>query len=143
MRSPQFRTIAAPAVLCCSAAFAQVGDGPVVNLVDGPVSVVPTFDLPIGTGPAQNRSGPFALAAGLAFYTANYSAIFPSFGAFPLPFNIVGTDPSLGANTTTIPTVIAPLKFIFPNAGNPALDGANVVAPPQNCPIFLSADYTP
>jgi hypothetical protein len=146
MRSIQFRSntgiLAGIAVLlCCSAAFAQV-DGPVVNLADGPVSVVTTFDLPILTGPAQDQLGISALTPGLAFYTANYAAIFPSFGAFPLPFNIVGADPSLGASTTTIPTVLAPLKFIFPNAGNPTLDGTNVVAATQNSPIFLTTDYT-
>ncbi len=53
----------------------------------------------------------------------------------------MGTDPSLGANTTTIPTVLVPLKFIFPNSGNPILDGTNVVAATQNSPIFLTADY--
>jgi hypothetical protein len=133
------RTIAATALLCGSAAFAQVDgiDQPVVNLASGPVNVSATFDLPIGPGPAQDTTTPAPLATGLAFYTANYLA----FGAFPLPFNIVGTDPSLGANTTTIPTVLVPLKFIFPNAGNPTLDGTNVLAATQNSPIFLTADY--
>jgi hypothetical protein len=74
----------------------------------------------------------------LAYYTANYTSL----GVRPLPFNIVGSDPSLGANTTTIPTVIVPLKFIFPNVGNPTLDGTNVVAATVNSPIFLTADYT-
>jgi hypothetical protein len=133
--------IAGIAVLCCGAGFAQSVDGPVVNLVDGPVNVVTNFDLPAGTGPLQDRLFASALAPGLSFYTANYPAIFPSFGAFPLPFNIVGTDPSLGTNTTTIPTILVPLKFIFPNTGNPTLDGTNVVAATQNSPIFLTTDY--
>jgi len=128
-------------ILCCGATFAQVTDGPTVNLIDGPVSVVPTFDLPISPGPAQSLSSFAALAPGLSFYTASYPAIFPSFGAFPLPFNIVGTDPALGANTTTIPTVLVPLKFVFPNPGSPTLDGTNVVPAVQNSPIFLAADY--
>ena len=139
MRSPQLRTIAAAAALCGSAAFAQVVniDQPMVNLVDGPVNVAATFDLPIGMGPAQDRTGLAALSTGLAFYTASYQA----FGVFPLAFNIVGSDPSLGANTTAIPTVLVPLRFIFPNAGNPTLDGTNVIAATQNSPIFLTADY--
>jgi hypothetical protein len=125
-------------VFCCNPAFTQAvdpDDGPVVNLVDGQVHVAIQFDLPIGMGPAQDPAD--VLAMGLAFYTANYLSL----GAVQLPFNIVGTDPSLGANTTTIPTVLVPLKFIFPNAGNPTLDGTNVVAATQNSPIFLSADY--
>jgi hypothetical protein len=117
-------------------------DGPAVNLVGGPVSVVTNFDLPILTGPSQEVGVSALVATGLAFYTANYSAVFPTFGAFPLPFNIVGTDPSLGAATTTIPTVIVPLKFIFSSAGNPTLDGTNVATNTQNSPLFLTADYT-
>jgi hypothetical protein len=128
--------MAAVAALCGSAAFAQVNiDQPVVNLADGPVNVAAIFDLPIRMGPPQTDAAPFATAAsGLAFYTANYQA----FGSFPLTFNIVGSDPSLGANTTTIPTVLVPLKFIFPNA---TLDGTNVIAATQNSPIFQSAGY--
>jgi hypothetical protein len=134
------RSIQLAIMLCGIAAFAQI-DGPAVNLSGGPVSVVPTFDLPILTGPAQEQVLA-ALTTGLAFYTANYPAVFPSFGAFPLPFNIVGADPSQGASTTTIPTVLVPLKFIFPNTGNPTLDGTNVVAATLNSPIFQTADYT-
>jgi hypothetical protein len=33
------------------------------------------------------------------------------------------------------------LKFVFPNPGNPTLDGTNVLAATQNSPIFLTADY--
>jgi hypothetical protein len=139
MRSPQLTAIAAMAVLCGSAAFSQVVDmdQPVVNLVDGPVNISTKFNLPIGIGPAQDQADVAALGTGLAFYTANYQA----FGTFPLPFHIVGTDPSLGANTTEIPTVLVPLKFIFPNASNPALDGTNVIGATQNSPIFQTADY--
>jgi hypothetical protein len=72
------------------------------------------------------------------FYTANYTSL----GGTQLPFNIVGTDPSLGANTTTIPVVIVPLKFIFPNPGSPTLDATNIVPAVQNSPLFLTADYT-
>jgi hypothetical protein len=139
MRSPQLRAIAAIAVLCSSAAFSQVVDidQTVVNLVDGPVNVSTKFNLPIGIGPVQDQADVAALGTSLAFYTANY----PAFGTFPLPFNIIGTDPSLGANTTTIPTVLVPLKFVFPNAGNPTLDGTNVIGATQNSPIFQTADY--
>jgi hypothetical protein len=127
------RMLAGIAALCGSAFCQQT-----VNLTDGPVNVIANFDLPPGRGPAQDLSSGSAAGTGLAFYTANYSAL----GGFQLPFNIVGTDPSLGANTTVIPTVLVPLKFVFANTGNPTLDGTNVVAPTQNSPIFLSADYT-
>ena len=134
----------------CVAAFSQTHDfndpeapvGPVVNLVDGPVTVKVSFGLPpdmAGVVPvttdASTTQNP--TVAGLAFYTANYTSL----GGKQLPFHIVGTDPALGANTTTIPTVIVPIKFIFPNAGNPTLDGSNVVTATANSPIFLTADY--
>jgi len=141
------------AALCCIPAFSQnvdTVDGPIVNLVDGPVKVVIKFDLPLEIGRLQNSTqGPLtsglsasalsasALSAGLTFYTANYTSL----GGKQLPFHIVGTDPSLGSNTTTIPTVLVPLKFIFPNAGNPILDGTNVVTAFENSPIFQIADY--
>jgi len=140
MRSPQLSVIAAIAVLWGSTAFCQVVDfdQPVVNLVDGPVNVSTKFNVDIGIGPAQDQADVAALGTSLAFYTANYTA----FGTFPLPFNIVGTDPSLGAATTVIPTVLVPLKFIFPSDGNPVLDGTNVIGASQNSPIFQTADYT-
>ena len=63
----------------------------------------------------------------------------PSFGR-AYPFNIVGTDPALGAATTSIPTVIVPIKLTFPNSR--VLDGTNQAASTENSPIFLTADYT-
>jgi hypothetical protein len=90
----------------------------------------------VGSGPPQSISA--EAAQGLTFYKANYTSL----GARQLPFNIVGTDPSLGANTTTVPTILVPLKFIFPNTGQPTLDGTNVIARAQNSPIFLTTDYT-
>ena len=147
MRSPhpKFGMFAAVAVLGCASAFGQAetpvdGPGNVVQLVDGPVKIVPKFDLPVDLGaPTQSTVQVQSLTTattptGLSFFTKNFTSL----GGKQLPFNIVGTDPSLGAHTTTIPTVIVPLKFIFANA---TLDGSNVVAAVQNSPIFLTADY--
>ncbi|HEY1493094.1 MAG TPA: hypothetical protein VGF49_01065, partial [Candidatus Solibacter sp.] len=83
-----------------------------------------------GVVPSANSSG------GLQFYTANYT----SFGKSN-SFNIVGTDPSLGAATTTVPVVIVPIKFTFSSSGR-VLDGTNQVAATVNSPIFLTSDYT-
>jgi hypothetical protein len=130
------RIMAALSILCCGPAFSQV----MANLADGPVPIAAKFDLPIGLGPAQTAT-PFSAAAaapGLVFYTANY----PALGGVQLPFNIVGTDPSLGANTTTIPTVLVPLRIVFPGPGSPTLDGSNIITATQNSPIFLAANYT-
>jgi hypothetical protein len=113
--------------------------GQVLDLGDGPVQVVTRYNKPIGPGDSQTADFSAGItAAGMAFYSANYTLL----GGRQLPFQIVGTDPSLGANTTTVPTVLVPLKFVFPNTGNPSLDGTNVIALNMNSPIFLTADYT-
>ncbi len=135
--------LACMAGLCCMGVYGQVlnpVDGPVsaqINLANGPVTVTVSFDLPIGRGPAQTSANAGALAPGLPVFKSN----FLSLGSVFLPFNIVGADPSQGASTTTIPTVIVPLKFIFPGTGGPTLDGSNVVTQIQNSPIFQNADY--
>jgi hypothetical protein len=74
----------------------------------------------------------------LPFYSASYASI----AGKQIPFNIVGTDPSQGAATTTIPTIIVPIKVVF--ASNPTipLDGTNVAPATANSPIFLTAGYT-
>ena len=126
--------IVGTALLSCIPGFSQA----IVDLDDGTSPTVATkLDKSIGYGPAQSGSSG-AASGSLAFYTANYTSL----RGKQLPFNIVGTDPSLGANTTTVPTVIVPLKFVFPNTGNPTLDGTNVVTATLNSPIFLTADYT-
>jgi len=93
----------------------------------------------LGPGPKQKlRSSSAPTPPGLTFFTADHLSL----NSKELPFNIVGTDPSLGAATTIVPSVLVPLKFVFPNAGNPVLDGTNIIAATENSPIFLSADYT-
>jgi hypothetical protein len=132
--------IAGAALLGCTPAFSQatIFSLATIDLDDGTsATVVTKFDKRIGFGPAQADASPLSSGA-LPFYTANYTSL----RGKQLTFNIVGTDPSLGANATTVPAVIVPLKFVFPNAGNPALDGTDVVAATENSPIFLTADYT-
>jgi hypothetical protein len=116
------------------AAFSQQ-----VELPDGPAGNA-RFDRPLGRGPQQTpgkQNGPLS-SSGLAFYTAPYTSL----GGRQLPFSIVGTDPSLGAATTSVPTFIVPIKLIFPNAPSLPLDGTNVAAATANSPLFLTADYT-
>lgn len=56
------------------------------------------------------------------------------------PFTMIGTDPSLGSATTTIPTEIVPLSFAFSNGVT--LDGTSEVANTIASPIFHSASFT-
>jgi len=129
-------------------ALAVIGITPVLGQttidIDGVSYNVSTkYNRPIGPGPAQTAGVSAAkgvvpnanASGGLQFYTANYT----SFGKSN-PFNIVGTDPSLGANTTTIPVVIVPIKLTFNSTGR-VLDGTNQVAATVNSPIFQTADY--
>jgi hypothetical protein len=131
------------AALCSVSGFSQAGQGTID--VDGSTyPVILKFNRAIGFGPAQQAGvsatlvpvGDANASGGLDFYTANYTSFGRSY-----PFNIVGTDPALGAATTTIPTVIVPIKLTFASSGA-VLDGTNQVASTQNSPIFLTADYT-
>jgi hypothetical protein len=126
--------------VCSIPASGQTGT---ISVDGNTYSVVLKFDKRVGPGPAQQAGGLDAtaptgnanLSGGLNYYTANYA----SFGR-AYPFNIVGTDPALGAATTTIPTVIVPIKLTFPSSR--VLDGTNQVVSTQNSPLFLTADYT-
>ena len=112
---------------------AAPGKNAFLDLDGGPVAVATTYQSTAGKGPAQQPGQ----TDGLAFYTANYTSL----GGKQLPFNIVGTDPALGAATTTVPTVIVPIKVVFATAGGLTLDGGNVVPAVQNSPIFQVSDY--
>ena len=94
--------------LVCLPAFSQE-----IPQTDPLSPSVAKFDRPLAMGPAQNARAPFSSGNRLAFYTANYTSL----GGRPLPFNIVGTDPALGANTTTVNTMLVPLRILFASAG--------------------------
>lgn len=106
----------------------------ILDLATGGVAIAASFGKPIGQGPEQDPGQ----ADGLAVYSTNYTSL----GGKQLPFNIVGTNPANGAATTTIPTVIVPIRIVFQAQGSATLDGTNVVPAVQNSPIFLTADYT-
>ena len=93
----------------------------------------------VGLGPSLTETETDTTTTSLPFFTGIYNSLGTS---LQLPFNIVGTDPANGAATTTIPTVIVPIKIVYQAAGGLNLDGTNVVSAVQNSPIFLTADYT-
>jgi hypothetical protein len=106
----------------------------VLDLSDGQIGV----SIDMGEDPGQGPQQDPGQADGLAFYSAKYTSL----GGKQLPFQIVGTDPSKGAATTTVPTVIVPIKVVYQLAGGKFLDGTNVVPAVENSPLFLTADYT-
>ncbi len=60
-------------------------------------------------------------------------------------YTLVGTDPSLGAAVTTIPTTIVPIRLTIPDYlvnGEPlVLDGTKAMRSVLNSPIFHNSDY--
>jgi hypothetical protein len=123
--------------LCFAVGFAQKTE---LNLASRPVPVDFKFHRPVRKAAqprAQTKAGASPASTHLAFYKGYYTSL----GGKQVPFDIVGTDPALGAATTTIPVVLIPLKFVFPDAGNPVLDGTNVIPAIVNSPIFQAADY--
>ena len=97
------------------------------------------FDRPLAMGPVQNAALVSAQAAGrLAFYTRNYTSL----GGRQLPFNIVGTNPALGANTTTINAIIVPVRFVFASAGGLGLDATPLASEVAGSPNLAAADYS-
>ena len=96
------------------------------------------FDKPLAMGPAQDITVPRAQAGGLAFYTANYTAL----GTRQLPFNIVGANPALGASTTTVNTMVVPLRILFASAGGLGIDATSAAASVSASPIFAVSDYS-
>ncbi|HET8853080.1 MAG TPA: hypothetical protein VFN02_11180, partial [Ktedonobacteraceae bacterium] len=58
------------------------------------------------------------------------------------PFTMVGTNPSKGDVTTTIPTVIIPFRFTFAKSvdATTVLDGTDKVSATKQSPMFQKAD---
>jgi hypothetical protein len=112
---------------------AAPGKNALIDIDGRPVAVATGFHSAVGQGPDQDPGQ----VDGLAFYKANYTAL----GGKQPPFNIVGTNPALGAATTTVPTVIVPVKVVFQTPGV-TLDGTNVLSAVQNSPIFQNSGYT-
>jgi hypothetical protein len=131
-----FTAIVALILLACVSAFGQDN----IPIIDAIPDSSGMYSNAIGLGLDQTDGSvsPDAPTAGLAFFTSSYDSLGTG---LRLPFNIVGTDPAIGAAATTVPVVIVPIKVVFQSAGV-TLDGTNIVPAVQNSPIFLTADYT-
>lgn len=61
-------------------------------------------------------------------------------------YKMVGTDPKNGSRTTVIPTVIIPLRFVFPDgqvfdASTDIVDGQTAIQGIINSPVFQNYDF--
>lgn len=68
-----------------------------------------------------------------------WSSLF-AYKGLTYPFQMVGTDPSIGSATTSVQTEIIPLNFVFSNGAN--FDGSTRVDDTLNSPLFAQASYT-
>ena len=71
-----------------------------------------------------------------------------SYQGFTYKYSMVGTDPKRGSATTTIPTVIIPMRFVFENglvfdAATDLIDGQTSIQGIINSPLFQNYDFTP
>jgi hypothetical protein len=58
-------------------------------------------------------------------------------------YTMVGTNPAQGNATTTVPTMIVPMRFVFASSADPnrnVLDGTDRVAATKASPVFRPAD---
>ena len=131
--------VAAACALAClsgSLAFSQH----VIHFANGMTGVA-KLDMPPARGPAQNKVKALAAirgaapASGLTFFTAN----FRSFDAV-IPLTFIGTNPMLGSATSTTPTVIIPIKFVFSNGA--IFDAGPFAAPTAASPLFETTHFT-
>jgi hypothetical protein len=127
-----------PGILACLTAL-------VALLTIGGAGAAPARSDGDGIGKAK-----FTTEKGVSNFSANavtipyFRSAFtdPTNGA-TYPYTMVGTDPSKGNVSTTIPTVIIPFKFTFVASADPnvhVLDGTDRVAATVNSPVFQSAD---
>ncbi len=106
---------------------------------------IPAF----GAGP-QYLPGPYYKAfplspsAGAAAATSNVATVAHwsssfTFAGAKYPYTMVGTSPFVGPGTTTVGTIILPLKIVF--SDGVVIDGTSKVKPLANSPIFKSATF--
>jgi len=70
-----------------------------------------------------------------------------SYQGLEFKYKMVGADPKKGSTTTVIPTVIIPLRFVFPDgqvfdASTDLVDGQTAIQGIINSPIFQPYDFT-
>jgi len=111
---------------------------------------VALFALPVLAAGPQYLPGPYykiiplgpsaasSLATSSVATVAHWSNSFTFAGA-KYPYTMVGTSPFVGPGTTTVGTIILPLKVVF--ADGVVIDGTTRAAPLVNSPIFKSAVF--
>ena len=110
------------------------GNGsPLANTIDGP----PKSKMNIGASSALVNPGNT-----IPYWSDSFSYL-----GFTYQYRMVGTDPKRGSATTTIPTVIIPIRFVFENglvydAATDLIDGQTSIQGMINSPVFQNYDFT-
>ncbi|HLJ36053.1 MAG TPA: hypothetical protein VKU38_20515 [Ktedonobacteraceae bacterium] len=82
----------------------------------------------------HNFSAAALAKSGLAHWTSSFTSEGKTW-----TYSMVGTDPSKGSQTTTVPVTIIPLKMVFSNSKS--FDGTSRVSATVNSPLFKSAKF--
>lgn len=82
----------------------------------------------------KNFSDASLAGAGLKHWSSSFT-----FGGQTYKYSMVGTNPTLGSATTTVPVTVIPLKLVF--SGGKAFDGTKKVQQTTNSPIFKAAPF--
>src|SRR5690348_3965861 len=106
------------------------GSSHAAGVASGPTPRFYTFHHTFSNIAASRNSGGGALAT----WTSSFAS-----GGITYNYTMVGTNPTKGAATTTIPTTIVPLILKFSNG---TFDGTQKVSNTTNSPIFQNAQFS-
>lgn len=94
----------------------------------------------LGTAKFSSEGGvtPFRTSNTIPWWSSSFT-----YGGVTYPYFMVGTDPSKRPASTTVPTVIIPMRFVFAasSSANYVLDGGSKVAETLSSPIFQNANF--
>ena len=99
-----------------------------------------------GTGRSGRIAGNLSPNANRGLTVPYWSDSF-SYQGLTYKYSMVGTDPKRGSATTTVPTVIIPMRFVFENglvsdAATDLIDGQTSIQGIINSPVFQNYDFT-
>ncbi len=91
--------------------------------------------LPASYQPQSHITHRQAASSQLPTWTSSFS-----YNGKIYPYRMIGTDPSQGSATTTVPVTIVPLKIVF--SDGTTFDGSQQVTNVLNSPLFQAASFS-
>ncbi len=99
------------------------------------MSMQPFPALPASYQPQSHITHRQAASSQLPTWTSSFS-----YNGKIYPYRMIGTDPSQGSATTTVPVTIVPLKIVF--SDGTTFDGSQQVTNVLNSPLFQAASFS-